>query len=331
MLNVHVIHAKYLVNRVGIFEMLLTRLKQANMLNAVNMITDKDPAEIVAEDVVNVFSKVHLPQEDKLVHFNAVIKPLGATQISNCLKHKMALEAVASCPDDNQMHLVIEDDILFNDEVVASLQKAMDHAKQTAASNGNRLMMFLGVPSAQTDTTLVRNVTDTFRFLPCNDSYLINNVAARAILPHFLPMRFPVHLQFTFAAARIEGMPLQMIAPNVFIDGTKLGVFPSNVEPNNRLLFNSVYNRLSQMIDAYDDKEASTKPEIEELFKAFEYKSNPEYMYLKAKYEVKKGNFDFAMALFKHTYSQYDAIGAPLSQGSEFMKDYMRLFREFQD
>ena len=322
MLNVHVIHAKYLVNRVGIFDMLLTHLKGANMLGTVNIVADKDPGEIVAEDVVNSFTRNLIPNDDKLAYFNGVIKPLGPTQISNALKHKLALEAVAACNDDRQMHLVIEDDVLFNDSVVASLKQSM-----VAASSQPHVLMFLGIPSAPTQETVVRKVMDTFRFLPCCDSYLINNIAARHLLQHFVPIRFPVHLQLTFAAARIDGMDLQMIAPNIFIDGTKLGALPSNVELNNRLVFNPVYNKLTQLMDAPEIDHA----EIDRLFQQFEYKTNPEYFYLKAKYEVKRGNFDFAMALFKHAFSQYEMMGTPLTQGSEFMKDYMKLFREFQD
>ena len=332
-LIVHVIHAKYLENRVGIYQMLLMRLKEAGILEGVNVITDKDPIDIVANDVFQSFTRNNLPNDDKLAYYNGVIKPLGPTQLSNCLKHKLALEAVAACEDDSQVHLVVEDDILFNDSLPTMLEKAIKMSQNNAMLDAHkRLLMFLGVPSAATEEVQIRKVLDTFRFLPCCDSFLINNLAARAILQHFVPMRFPVHLQLTYAMARSEGFELCMIAPNIFIDGTKLGALPSNVELNNRLVFNAVYNKLKQLIDGLcEQNKEDSKAEICKLFEAFEYKSNPEYAYLKARYEAKKGNYDFALALYKHSFKQYEALGTPLSQGSEFMKDYMMLYRELQD
>ena len=83
--------------------------------------------------------------------------------------------------------------------------------------------------------------------------------------------------------------------------------------------------------DAPVQQDAQLCREIDGLFQSFDYKNNPEYFYLKAKYETKKGNYDFARALYKGAFSMYEALGAPLTQGCDFMKDFMKLYREFQD
>lgn len=319
----HVIHAKYLRNRVDLFRNLIVKLSEGQLIESVVMHEDNDPHHLTSEHM-NHFTAQPLGDSDPHAYFNSAIQTLAMTQVSNCLKHKGVLTTIASANDP--LHLVIEDDVLYSENVVAQLQDAI---KMYVSGS----VLFLGVPTprspdAQTPTMEQRNVSDFYKVLPCCDAYLVNSVTASRLLPSFDKMRFANHVQMSFAALKSD-VVLKCVSPNVFVDGSKYGVFSSNLELNNRLVFNPKYNMMLQTILAVKDNAPRNK-DIDDMFAKFDFKSNPEIYFLKARYETKLGNYVFAKALYAYAYKLYQNDGTPLTRGSLFMQEYMKLHRHFQ-
>jgi hypothetical protein len=344
-INVFVVHAKYLANRIPLMQTLITLLQQADIVNSIKIYTDKDPGEILPEDVGKFSNQ---PIEDgPLAYFNAVMKPMSIVQISNALKHKMILEdivAQAASSDTNHdndedsrpmINLVLEDDALFSDDIAVKLMEAVD-----IYYGGNNGIMFLGLPAPKSDKTTIGNVMDVYKVLPSCDSFFIDAPTARTILNEYdtFRIRFPTNIQMTYTFLKTN-TDIKMLMPCIFMDGTKFGTFHSNLELNGRLQFNPYYMMLADLIvnaplppeDGVGGYADADKERIDKLFEEAQYKSHVEYYYLKAKYETRKGNFEFALSLYKYTLDLSEKMGIPMTQGSEFMKDYMKLYREFQD
>lgn len=320
--TLHVIHAKYLANRRSLFAPLIAKLQESQLLGSVVMHEECDPNELTAEHT-KAFTSNPLPDNDSHAYFNSAIQPLAVTQVSNVLKHKSALSSIASATDKQQLHMVIEDDVLYGTDVANQIIQAMHLYKPGT-------ILFLGVPSPPcANPPEERNITDFYKVLPCCDSYLLDSKTAAGILPIYNAIRFPHHVQLTFAALKTQ-VALKCIAPHVFIDGSKYGVVTSNVEINNRLALNPKYNEMSQAIAALAVSGAVRNQNIDEMFKAFDFKLNPETYYLKARYETKLGNYAFARALYAYAYKLYCNNGTPLTRGSEFMQEYMKIHKHFQ-
>jgi GR25 family glycosyltransferase involved in LPS biosynthesis len=328
--HLHIIHAKYLANRAPLFQGLISKLGDAKMLARVSMHSNKDPNEIVGEDV-SLFTNQNLPDGDKFAYFNTIMKQLTPPQVSNCLKHLDAIAQIASGDDpDDMTHLIVEDDVLFSDHVAAQLEAALAEFDKLE----KRKILFLGVPSPPAQTPTIRDATEFYKIIPSCDSFLIDKAAADTILKeNVLPpnrIRFVNNVQLTLALLRSE-IPIKLFAPHIFVDGSKFGAVNSNLENNNRLLLNPNYNRIVQLVDALPkDGSAKRQPEIDELLSRFDFKNSPELYFLKAKYETRLGNYHYAKAVFEFAYNMQVNMGVPLSQGSDFMREYMKIFKHHQ-
>ena len=331
MIHLHIIHAKYLANRAPLFQALVGKLKEANLLASVSLHSEKDPNEIVGQDV-GLFTNQPIPDGDKLAYFNTVLKQMTLPQLSNTLKHVHALMKISGgATDPDSVHLVVEDDILFPDNVVALITIA---AQQFQAMSHPQKICFLGAPSPATSEPIIRDIGEYYKIIPCCESFFINKAAATAILGDCIAppnrIRFVTNVQLTYTLLKLE-IPIKIMAPHIFVDGSKYGAVNSNIELNNRLLLNPNYNLIVQAIDALPkDGTAKRLQDIDQMFARFEFKGSPEFYFLKARYETILGNYHFAKAIFDYIYNMQVTSGAPLSQGSEFMREYMKIFKYMQ-
>lgn len=324
--NFYVIHVSAFKQRKATLERLEQILKQDNRLSVnFNYITECDSSSI---DEAIVKSSVNYEQikDEKLAPFNMFIRNMHVNQLSNVLKHKKAYELISD-GEDVDFSIILEDDVVYNEDVADNLINILSNIPETYD------MVFLGLPSSQQNPPQKENekfqvLSEVFKILPCCDSYVISKKTATMFCEYFTPIKFTQNIQLSFVSTQLE-LENYISIPNVFIDGSKLGLYFSTLEVNNRLIFNQDYVVLTK----YLEKDTFTEKEHEEITNAFKdvkLKTNPEFYYLKAIYETKKGNYDYAEELFKYTYEIYDNNGAILNNQSQFLRDYMRLYQHMQ-
>lgn len=315
--RVHIIHAQHLTNRVPLVNAIIQTLKP--VCKQVEIVADKDPGMLSAEDI-RLFANKPVPEPD-LAYFNGALKPMSVTAISNAMKHRIALSQASE--DPSCIHLVLEDDSMITNEFVEKLGVFA----RTYQSNS---VLFLGVPLKPNGTDMA-DVFDTYAVVPSCDSYLIDAGTAKILLQEYVAdIRFGTNIQMTYAAKKHK-VDLKAASPTISIDGSKMGLFASTIEVNNRLVYNGHFLRLSALINKQDDLTEEELKMVDEMFTAVDHKMNPEFFYLKAKLENRKKNYDYALALFQQAYKLYDSLGTPLTQGSDFMRDYMKMHIHFQD
>ena len=318
-LKVYIIHVKTLANRKSLCDRLHAELAQAESfdLESFEYITSNDPNEIT--DTISVDQSPIPSDNGNFERLNTFLRPLKVVHVSNAMKHKQALEAIANATDEKTIHLVIEDDSLKQSTEADFLDKAM-----TTFSSEKLSVMFLGIPPGVAARNGKQLVSDVYNALPCCDSYFITPKAAKTTLEHFTPLKFPTNIQLTYALAKAQVITY-MSAPAIFVDGSKLGVFASTIDSNNRLVFNGHFVAIAKAIQ--DNLPEET---IDALFTKAEPKWHPEFMHLQASYEKNKGNFRQAEQYYSEALNQYIAFGGIIDNQTELLRDFMRLYRHLQ-
>lgn len=237
--------------------------------------------------------------------FDRVQETLYAKQASNALKHHAALTMIAEdaiTPSDDLFHLVLEDDVVYSrSSVDADICTVVD----TAPVDWE--MIFLGLPITVDKQKHVGTITPRVVFekleefysksnistiMAC-DSYLITRAGARKLVQNFLPVRFPTHIHLSW---RIGGYARQgarsdarhdahgatlsskqcvspyvrvySVFPNVFLDGSKLGVFASALTANNRLMWNRGYVAAASLLARLDERSDEQSDERSDAIEA---------------------------------------------------------------
>lgn len=326
-IHVYFIHAKSLPEREGMMQNFRAAVAkhsfQGMEMGSVHVITNNDPNEIVLDKVQSMVDYKPL-QDERVVMLNQLTKNIHINQLSNALKHMDALTMISGHENDNDIHLVLEDDVLFDDNMCFNLEKAIN----LMATNGHD-MLFLGLPSQGEHTNLeVKQVSDTFRVLPLNDSYIITRKAASVLKENFFPIKFVtnVHLQYLMT---VHNLKAYQTIPNIFMDGSKYGVFTSTQTGNNLLVFNKDFVTMQSLLQK---KEWTTQETVvaDKLISESPVRTHPDFLYLKAKYLTLSKKYKEAEQCYGEAYNTLILKNSIVNHECNLLKDFIRLFAHLQ-
>lgn len=328
-LNIYFIHTKALKERQSVidnFQAVTKKFRFKDLALTYKTIDVHDPADITMETVKQYVDYARIP-EGHVEFYNQLLKNLHVNQLSNTLKHFKALELIADNSNDGELNLILEDDILYEERVCMSLEKAIASLPQKFD------IVFLGMPtitSAAVDKSKYKyeDTHNIFKVLPVCDSYLVSHSAAKALVANYTPVKFVNNTQLSYVCDKLGMSTLQAI-PNIFIDGSKYGLFLSKLSTNNPLIFNNDFTALRNLVN----KQTLTKEdvhEVEKLISRSAIKMNPDFIHMECLYHMKQENYTKATERFKQAYETYMGNGCVLSNDSVFLRDYIRIHKHLQ-
>lgn len=330
-INVLVLHAKHLEVRKPICESLRKTLSESSLFENVNFtyIEDYDPNVNTIMDLKN---NVSLDKTNKSELFDNLIKNLHVRQVSNGMKHYVAISKVANETNDDDISLILEDDVVFSDQVDQRLFQTIQELKKLNKWDIN----FLGFPQqidkdiVQKDVVKLTDVNSIYKILPEVSSYLINKQGAMKLQKVFLPIHFNTPIQFSYLYETNKDLLFKMSSPNVFVDGSKFGVYLSNIESNNKLILNTDYARLYRLVKENERKKPNEITRTND-FETIKFNNHPEFVSLHAQYELQMNNIENSKKLFGDAYKTYMENDCILNGESDFLLCYSRIFKFFQN
>ena len=322
-LNVYVIHSDSLTFRKGNIDRLLEKLEKQFQVNA-TFITQHEPAEINRDTLlgtVAVTTPPDLPENSPLKgHMNT----LHIRQVSNLMKHTAALEMIANA-SPTETHLILEDDVAYPENVATQLSKLLESSSYS--------IMFLGLPATKEwqahEQMKQPFVFENFTILPCIDSYVITPEIADKLVKTMRPFYYPTHFQLTYCLSKL-GVDTKFSIPNVFADGSKLGIFTSLLNTNNKLVLNSDYNDVLSIARLPEISQAKYAEAYAILERASGIKDHPDMAYLVSVIELKHGNHKKAHEMMSVIYQVYKSNGAILNHESEFLRVFIDTHKYIQ-
>lgn len=258
-------------------------------------------------------------------------RPMHVRSISNALKHYEALLQIAKGYESSgpRFALVVEDDAVFSEEqMLDAVERAIRNAPEDAD------LIFLGLPSKRPASSTIDpknaefdDVQDliTTQVLPACDSYLVACSAADRIASGFLPLRFSTNIHLTFLIRSGVIRKAYIAVPNAFVDGSKLGVFPSSIATNNQLIWNQGYCQLLSMVtqgkvDGFDELWNQQSAMLQ---------NHPDALVLLGDYHVLLGKTKEAEKVYDRALKMFENEGCIVNNTSEFMKRYMSIYKNF--
>lgn len=333
-LDIFVIHASFLGVRKPMIESMVDRLRQNNPKKRkinVTYITECDPSEIqidIARSMVDLAKPSTITNTPPDV-FDLLVKNIHLKQLSNALKHFEALKRISVLPEQN-MALVIEDDVLFGEDVD---KRVFSLGDEYTAAKDQWDVMFLGTPQpmgVQTDRKW-RSVFDVYKVVPCIESYFIHPKAAKKLVDAYLPVKFVTNVHMSYVLThRIPDFKTMMSLTNIFIDGTKLGVYLTTLDPNSRLFLNNDYNNIQSLMNK-ESLNVQESKEIQSLLANARFKTHPDMITFNAMLEIRQKNYAKAKELFDQAFELYQSNECILNNDSEFLVNYARVFKHLQE
>lgn len=325
-LKILFIHVKILSHRKVMCEALIKKLKESKKMSVdVEFIEEYDPLHVSSTDLKQFIDLSRLNTNDI---FDQLIRNIHIKQISNALKHYSALYKANEYKDKYDYFLILEDDVLYGDDIAMRLERLL-----SLSSDEDFDVLFTGQPSTDpivSESFNIKPINSMFKILLCCDSYIIKSSQIKSILDKFLPIKFKTNIHFSFLSDKYKDLKLKMCIPNIFIDGSKFGVYLSTLEANNKLFLYPEYNKLESLVK----KEELTQDDmisIDQIIKNIRFSNHPDIQFLFGLYDLKKQNFQKAKQVFEEVYNVYLQNGCIVNNESEFLQTYLSIFKHFQE
>lgn len=321
-LLVCVIHSKKLALRMPTLQPTLNKLQ--DMLGydvKVEVIDKHDPEDI---DVNVIREKIVLENPKSNTIFDQLVRNIHVKHVSQSLKHHEAFDKFVKDQSFNAL-LVLEDDVLATPSIASDLNAAV----QLIKSNDNIEVLCLGAPTPKSSSNnKFISMFEHFRFLPSVDSYLVTRKGAEKIHPNFFPIRYQTNVHLSFLCMK-HNVNIVLNVPNIFVNGSKLGVFLSSVDPNNRLFMNQDFNKLVA-INAKTIVDNRDVLDVEDLIKSGSFKEHPDFQHQLGVFYSKVKNYEKAKEFYDKAYKTFIENDCLLNNESEFLLNYTRVFQHFQ-
>lgn len=327
--NLYFIHARWLKDRervINEFKKHIMKFKFTSIkINNINIINDFDPEDIQSDTVQQNVNYNQIADKN-LAIYNQCIKNLHVNQLSNVLKHRKALELISKVENDDDINIVLEDDIIYEERVFISLEKLIRKLPVDFD------VIFLGLPTnkevkVKTDISL-QNTKEVFRIIPYCDSYIISKNVAKRMLEKYTQIKFINNIQMSYVMDLLE-LKSQLVVPNIFMDGSKYGTCVSVLMPSSTLMFNNELNYIKNIITK-DSITQEEKNNVESLFRTSQIKEHPDFGHIKAMFIAKFGDIKNAMSIFEETYQKYKKANCIINNENAFLKDYIKIHRLLQ-
>jgi len=315
-----VIHDKKYNMRLQTLNNLINKLVSGFKVN----IIDSYNHDCLTQD--DIRSNIVLENPKSNTYFDGLVKSMHVKQVSQLLKHKCALQTFTS-QDVFDTMLVIEDDVLCSENIHDELEKALKILQEN--QDIDLLMLGCPTPRAMSDKgQQLAKVLDYFKLLPTSDAYLIRKQSALKLLAQFSPAHFQLNTHLSYLAYQSK-INLYMLAPNVFVNGSKYGVYVSSLDPNNKLFMNADYNTLV-MLNAKPSYSQQEYDEVVNMAKSISLREHPDFQVCFGNFFMRIGKYDIAKEFYDNAYKTYVNNDCILNNESEFMMNYTRVFKYLQ-
>lgn len=299
-LNIYVVHAKHLTTR-------RDRIKEVVKTIAGLYPHTVLPKFIGTSESVDLTSKLaelnprmdYNPSGDK--DFDQLINILNIEHISNIFKHIDAWKAISESPDDQQIHLVIEDDVTMFQEQQTNMKSVLDYVKESGTGTDTNTqwdIMFLGVANSVPDHTKI-TLQPIPKILPSKDAYFINKKTATRFLSEWTTAKMTHSLRVQLSKYLFTNKnEIKAVFPGLraTVEGSKIGFHPTSTNSTNILIFNTQYMEMFriyiQCTSEADIKKHMNK--LTELYMSLKNLNSPDVSHLYAQICEKSGQIEMA-------------------------------------
>ena len=343
--NLYIIHYTKLSHREGVFSKIQTLfgniVKKEQIEFNLKIINKFDPETLNGDFVKRIFDSNELKKQegtdvnsdDKLSMYNKyIIKTPQVNFISNCLKHMDAINQISKSSSDDDINIIVEDDVIFDNTAEVLLSEFIKKRKYLSDNNGMYDIVFLGLPGQQqsdpSEKTLDTVLIEDVKVLPCCDSYFISKSCAKSLSQNYIPLKFPNNIHLSYLITK-HSFKVGRTVPNIMADGSKVGLTSSSISPNNILVFNSSYKQIYKILD----KPSPTVDDIstvEKLLKENSLKTSPDFVFLEGLFYLRTKRYMEAKTQFDKALTIYESELSPLSSQSAIIQNYVDLCKYIQ-
>lgn len=326
-LNIYLIYTEKLENRQGNINSSLEAIKKICSENNINFklnIISTPCNDTIDKNIQDYNKRVDYSKFPGDNEYNDYISSLNSYQISNYEKQKNAFKHIIDNDNSNNddIYMIIEDDIIIGKAYLDNIKDLLVNINEI---NWDILFTSLNVIN---NTQEYIEYNTIYKKLLSKSCYFIKPKMCKLLYDtmDIFKLRFK-HLLCKFI--NDNNYTVLFYNKNTFVEGSKIGLYPSSVNPNNYLYFNNNYIELSKI----SNKQIIDK---EDIIKAMELFNNnnfdsPDFFNILSILYVKNKDYDNAKKYSLEALECMKRNKGYLQKNSEILNNCINMWKYEQN
>jgi GR25 family glycosyltransferase involved in LPS biosynthesis len=330
--HIFVVHTQKLTVRAlqlhGVIQTIRTAAQAVGFDNVKpTMVLKPDPADFAPVDIEILNKRLNYEKVGDDI-FDHAIQPMGLEQLSNFEKQREIWRRIGDHPEDTaDVFMVIEDDAFILPECSDKLQEILKAIYEKSAGSYDLLTLCLADNDvAPSDPVKFLDFRTTGKVLPSKDAYFIRPGAAKLLYRETDIMKMTARMQMSYILHKNPSIELRYPNKRAMIEGSKLGITSSTINPSNIL----IYNREFMDMWKYINVQKPPIREIRNLYKKVEHVKNPDMMHIYAVLLYRAGELHEAQDAFMEAVEIMKEKQGLLTSRSELLNNAINIHEHAQ-
>ncbi len=291
------------------------------------LVLNPDPSALQSK--VQVLSERVKYDKTGYEELDAASSVLNLEEISNYEKHRevwrrMQTEVVPTA-SSSDICLIIEDDTIIIPEFTKNFEAFLDNPRIKDWD-----LYLMGVATSVNSDTgrMLMPVADLMRTIPSKCAYAVRptSSALQTLLDETEVIRFNMRIQLSYIFQKRRDLRAIISTRQCFMEGSKVGLFPSTLHSNNLLIFNQEYMDLFRMLQSNQINEATASA----LYERVKHIQSPDLLHIYGVLLFKCGKVNEAAQHLKTAVEWTQVQHGFLSPQSELLNNLINMHEHMQ-
>jgi len=329
-LNIYVVYSVHLTNRLkyinSTIELLNKTVQDVGL--EIKLMTIKEPTHEFIEKNIEEFNKrVKYDKEEGEKadeQFNSVIQTLNVCQISNYERHREIYNIIKTKSID-ELHFIIEDDVLLGEDYLHNIKLLFQNLYADKFDQWDIIFTCISTIENDKDMALI-DTRKQYKFLLNKSSYLITPSTAAKLYEYLNEFKYSLKnaiSKFIWDNSDIKSFVLNK---HTFLEGSKMGIFPTSVNNTNFLFQNVNYVNLAKLTNLEEISENHLK-EAMHHYEQLEKMNSPDATHTLGVIYYKRKDYENAKKYMVEACVKLQETQGFVSKSSEILNNAINVFQ----
>jgi GR25 family glycosyltransferase involved in LPS biosynthesis len=292
---------------------------------SINVITE--PSKEFVDTNIETFNKRvkydKYPDDSKLNRdYNGLIQPLNSCQISNIEKHREIYKNILSKNEDD-ICLIMEDDVVVGQEYTHNIEQFFKKLKEKELGEWDMIFTCLPPINGEGKMRLI-STREVFNHLMCKSSYIIRPSVCKKLIEFTETFKFTLKNGLSRFIHENPTLNMMYFNRHLFLEGSKIGILPSSINPNNFLFQNNQFISLTNISNKNDITDDDIK-EAEKLYESIKHMDSADIMHIIGIIYYKKNDYANSKKFLIDAVASLKRNKGYLQQNSEILNNCINM------
>ena len=294
---------------------------------SVNVITE--PSKEFVDSNIETFNKrvkyEKYPDDTKVNRdYNGLIQPLNSCQISNIEKHREIYKNIA-LKNEEDICLVMEDDVVVGQEYTHNIEQFFKKLKDKELGEWDMIFTCLPPINGEGKMRLIQT-RDVFNHLMCKSSYIVRPSVCKKLIEFTETFKFSLKNGFSRFIHENPTLNAMYFNRHLFLEGSKIGILPSTINPNNFLFQNNQFISLTNISNKPEDQISDDDiKEVEKLYDTTKHMDSADILHIIGIIYYKKKDYEKSKKFLVDAVASLKRNKGYLQQNSEILNNCINM------